>query len=623
MFRVPRHLTLIALALSVTAIAACTPKPKIVILSPAHGVFTTAASVTVSGEVKNMAAGLEVRINGVPTAVNPVGNTWSVVVPLNAAEIINPVTASLIQISDQLVVSRQRIVVHASNSVADGAFSNSGIGLRLNDSGLDQIEPILESQIDLDVAALLPVNTVIINNECFVDGGFLGCLGRATVRISTPAPSISGFSIDVNSQTNQVLGDIDIFGIQVNLQISGSGVVPTCGLRITANATQILGNYGLQPLASDPSSVDVNLLGSPNVSFTGFNEQFTSGICDAPIIGDIIQAIIGDVQPLVLNGLVAFLSDPDGSGPGDSPLAAAFQVALGGISITGPVGEALSVNLEAPLFDVLEDSAGITLGSNMRVTSSVGTGPGQCQPPAGAPNLTASYHVNEPFPAFGANTPVGGLPYHLGLAISTSAFNQLLKAQIECGLLQIELTEIDIGFGPVPLTAGLLAIIIPEFSGLPNPTQQMKLVMTPTLAPFLTGANGPGGEIGEIRVGQFLLEVQNVPVIGQPFTFLVGAIDFRAGLNMSFDDLTGQLQIGIGSVTPADVVVAVIENSVGTNEASLALALPSLLAPALPSLGENLGAFPIPSFVGLELEGVEVSRSGSFFSLFTNLVSAP
>ena len=88
------------------------------------------------------------------------------------------------------------------------------------------------------------------------------------------------------------------------------------------------------------------------MSFTGFNQQFTSGICNFPLIGDLIQAIIGSVQPQVTTGLQTYLSDPDGAGPLDSPIADAIETALAGISITGPIGESLQVNLDAPLFSV-------------------------------------------------------------------------------------------------------------------------------------------------------------------------------------------------------------------------------------------------------------------------------
>src|SRR5690606_33009225 len=155
------------------------------------------------------------------------------------------------------------------------------------------------------------------------------------------------------------------------------------------------------------------------------------------------------------------------------------------------------------------------------------------------------------------------------------------------------------------------------------PATPLRIELRPTLAPLLTGNNGPGGELGEIRVGQI-----EVTVIGGEFpladtVFLKGAVDFRAGLNMTFDDETGSLVVGIGSVTPADITVGVLDNPVNTNEATLGIVLPGLLAFVLPDLGQGLGAFPIPSFLGLQLSGVEVSRNGQFYSLFTNLDPAP
>ena len=254
------------------------------------------------------------------------------------------------------------------------------------------------------------------------------------------------------------------------------------------------------------------------------------------------------------------------------------------------------------------------------MTSSVGTGPGQCQPPAGAPDLTASYSVDEAFPSFGTTTPEGGVPYDLALSISTSAFNQLLKAQIECGLLRMELSEIDIGGGPLPLTAGTLALIIPELNAF-DPAMPVVVRLAPTLAPLLTGKPGPGGELGEIRVGQLMADIVGQDTPNHEFLMLRGAIDFRAGLDMSF--ASGSLAFSIGSVTPADIMVGILENLVNTNEAVLGIALPFVLAQALPSLGEGLAAFPIPSFFGLQLQGLEVSRNGQFYSLFANLRPGP
>jgi hypothetical protein len=59
------------------------------------------------------------------------------------------------------------------------------------------------------------------------------------------------------------------------------------------------------------------------------------------------------------------------------------------------------------------------------------------------------------------------------------------------------------------------------------------------------------------------------------------------------------------------------------NVLALDFLLPNVLAELLPSLATDLAAFPLPQFLGLNLQGVEVSRQGAFISLFADLVSAP
>src|SRR5690606_6418022 len=146
--------------------SACNKPAKIFIDSPAHGSFTTAAQTTLTGHVQPMRQGLQVDVNGTVVPLQPDG-TWAVTMPLDASAVTTPFVATLTQVSNGRQLSRKRIVVHRSASVADGAFSNNGVALRINDSGLDQIEPVIQSQINLDLATLLPVGTTVINNECF------------------------------------------------------------------------------------------------------------------------------------------------------------------------------------------------------------------------------------------------------------------------------------------------------------------------------------------------------------------------------------------------------------------------------------------------------------------------
>jgi hypothetical protein len=623
--RPPRHQTTLVVALllssALTLGGRCGgPKPNISITSPGHGVFVTAPSVLVTGTMQGVpVANAEVKVNGVVVPIQP-DRTFSTTVTLDAGIVFNPVFAELTNLNSGVVVKATRIVVIAGESVADGAASEDSVALRLNDSGLDVLESDVAGLVDLDLATLLPVGEPVISDFCAIDGGFLGCLGRVDVKIASPPPSFTEpFALDVDSMASFAAGDITLLDLRVDTDIVGSGLAPSCGLRLTADQLDILGDYALEPDSVDPSNVDVNQLGAPGIVFAGFQDEFTSGLCDFPLIGDLIQLIIGDIQPTVTSGLVTFLSDPDGGGPLDAPIADGIETALADISIAGSIGESLGVVLEAPLFKVEEDPDGITLGSDGAIYADFGTGPSQCDPPPGTPDLAASLHIPEAFPTFGATTPGGGVPYGLGICVSSSAFNQLLKAEVECGLLQITLTEIDLfGTGLQPVTAGLLSLIVPEFGSL-DPNLLMRIELRPTLAPIITGTPGPLGEIAELRVGGLAIDVLGNEAPALDRLFIGGQIDFRAGLDFSF--VAGELIPSIASVQSSDIKVDLTTNLIHTDAAFVEFALQQLLPLLLPSLGNTLGAFPLPSFLGLELQSVAVEQNGEFLSIFVDLVA--
>jgi hypothetical protein len=608
---------IVAAPLFALGMGGCKDTPTITIGSPAHGTFTTDATLSVTGTVASVnLADAEVRVNG--TIVPLTGSTWSHPMTVSPTAVLNPIYAELLSRSTGQVLARSRHMVVHGDSVADGAFSLNGVALRIGDSGLDQIEPIIASSVRIDPATLLPVGSRIVSNYCAIRGLFGLCLGHITARIAAPPPGIAGFSIDTDSHTNFVAGDIDISNFRADLDLDGSGIAPDCGLRLRAASTQILGDYALSPDAANRANVDVNQIGSPNVSFTGFRYAFTYGLCDFPLIGDLIRLIAGNLEPTVVAGFEEALDDPDGSGPADAPVADAIEVALADLALPEAIGEALRVNLEAPLFAASEDTAGVTLGTDARITSERGSGAGECTPPPGAPDLRASYHAAEPFPTFGSTSP-SGLPYQIAVAISTSTFNQLLKAQIECGLLRTSLREIDIGSGPQPVTAGLLRTFLPTLAAF-DPAMPMRIDLEPTLAPFLTGDAGPGGELAELRIAQldFRVQIDDGRLPGNRGLIIRGTIDARAGVDLTFDDLTSQLEFRVGP--PTDVQIALLDNYVSANEAGVVSVLGFILPDLLPSIANGLAAFPLPSFFGLNLEGVEIARTGRFYSLYANLV---
>jgi len=610
-----RLLTLSVLLALATLGGRCNPTPpEVFIDSPANGIFTTAGSVVVTGHVTGKLGHVQ-SLTVAGDSVLPLApdRTFSTTVVFEPGSIVYGIEAELTRINQ--TKDRARITVMIGESIADGDLSPMGLGMRLDDSGLDAVEPTISSLVDLDLATLLPVGTLVIDNFCVADSIF-GCLGRADVLVDNPPPSISGFGIAIDSQTNFVDGDIDVNDMQIDLFVdgfSGLAALIDCGLRVSAATTNIDGDYGLQPDPIDASNIDVNQNGAVTVFFNGFSQQFTWGICNFPLIGDLIQAIVGDLQPTVVDGLEDFLADPDGGGPADSPVADAVETALAGIEIAGPIGQAIGVNLEAPLFDVFEDVDGITLDSDARVTASA--------PDPQAVDLLASYHVDETFPIYGPSTPVGGLPYGLGLSISSSAFNQLLKSEIESGLLRATLTEVDLdgpgGSAPIPITAGFLALFIPQFGTLP-PATPLTIEIEPGIAPIVTGNDGPFGELAEMMIPHLLVRIPN-PSSATPYVEFV--IDVTVGLQIDF--VAGELQFLLGTFDTGFIAVSITENSINASETQLVNVVLTLAPLLFPSLADSLGTFPLPDFLGLQLSLVEIGKLGEYMSLFVNLTPAP
>ena len=596
---------------------------EIFIDTPAHGIFTTASTAVITGHYTTLPPGLAaVTINGVPaSSVNPVFRTFSHTVSLSQAAVFNGVRATLTNIANGDDV-HDRIVVIAGQSVADGALSPQSVAMRVNDSGLDTLEPLVGAlaSTQLDLGTLLPPGTVLAD-QCFIN--VIGCWGSAKVKIGTPAPSYNDLALALDSKTNVVGADITVSNLRVDIDIDGSGLVPDCHLRINAAQMPLSGDFALQPDGTDPSFIDVNLSGPLSVGFVGFTHQFTSGLCNAPIIGSIIQSLLPDIQEFATNGIRDFLADPDGGGPQDSPIADAIETTLSGVSIAGAVGSGLGVQLDAPLFTVAEDPVGLTLGADSSFTVSVGGGPGQCIPPPGAPDLLASYSKPEVFPTFGANTPVGNIPYGIGISISTAGFNQLLKAQTECGIMRTSLTTIDLdgpgGVAPLPITSSLLSLLVPQFSQLP-PGTPLRVDIAPTLAPIVTGNPGPSGELTELKIAHVSVDIVEP---GPETVWLGGAFDARLGMGLDFLPDGSGLAVNLSEPLETDTLMTVIYNPLGANEAQLEATLPGIIRPLIPQLAGALSGFPVPQFFGLNLAGVEVSKNGEFLSLFANLAPAP
>ncbi len=591
---------LAVLLLALVSLGGTCKSPDVTITSPANGEFIDASSALVMGSVVDVAAEdlVDVTVNGASVLPLAEDGSFATIVPLSAADPLNAIVA-VVTTTDGPTL-RDRVTVVAGPSIADGDLHMDSVALRLTESGLDTIEPTVTGLVDIDLATLLPPGTLVIDNFCYQDSIF-GCLGRVDVTIhGSPPPSIGSYSIDVDPQPGFAEGDVRLNDLDVTARVRAvTGIGFTCYIDIHANTTDIFGDYTLAPDALVPSEIDVAQLGGTSVVFGGFSD---STDCDG-FLGFIVEALVGlfvgDVQDLMQPALEDFLDTPDAEG--NTPIAGAIETALAGIEIAGQIGGPLGVDLEMPLFAVDEDTGGITFGSDSRVTA--------LAPDPAAPDPTASHVVVETFPTFGPTAP-NGLPYHMAMSVSSTAFNQLLRAEIESGLLRLSFTEFDLGGGLLPITAGLLAALVPEFAYL-EPDEALQIELAPATAPLLTGDAGPAGELAEIEVGHLLVRV--VDSTGD-VVFVEAAIDLSVGLDLSLDG--GALGAVIGTPPPEDIGATVLVNRMGTPDVTLDALVPLLVSVAMPQLAGSIGSFPLPSFLDLDLVLVDVGRQGDFMTLF-------
>jgi len=583
--------------------------------SPTHGVFTQAGSIGVTGVVTAQPiSSVSLTINGSPVSIAANGS-FSTTIPLSAPLIFNEVRAVLTQTASGYTTRDRRVVI-VGPSANMGSEVTQSVGLRINDTGFNQLEPVLQSLVDFDIGTLLPLGTVVIHDVCFQDS-FLGCIAHldwAKVR----GRSMSGFALDVDSMTNFVAGDVRLFNLFVDLEVhlTISGIGTTCdSFSVSASQTDIFGDYTLDPGSPDRTQIDVNLSGTNTVVFANFNDSVNCG--GTGFLSALISAVKGDVQSTVRNALVDFLKDPDGTGPQDAVIAQAIEDALAAVELTGPIGEGFGVNLDTPLFAIPEDTIGITLASGAIMSP--------ISPDPTAPQFTKTLVIPSTFPfsQLASQTSTEGRSYDMAIAIGDSAFNQILAAQVESGLLKAEISELDLlGSGtPSPLTAGLLSLFIPQFSQLP-PSLPLRLKIAPTLAPVVTGVTGPSGEIAELVLSHLLIDVVSGPS-GSETLYGRLAADLATAFDLNVEAGSGNLLPALSTPDPNDILITLLDNPLGMDEGQLQLLIPALLSPLVPSLSDLFGAFPLPQFLGLQPTAIEVSRAGSFMTVWLTVVPAP
>lgn len=608
----------VLVAVLLLVVAACDVKDMIE--TPRDGAIVPGTTVEVTGKLPGgVEPGGTLVVNGIPTTVNPDG-TWSQTVPVSTTELVTPIEA--IYTDPDNIDWRQRQAVIHGPKLDDDELASNGVGMRFTNTGLTNLGPVIKSLAGsaFDIGGLLlSQNPIVQQQDAFLTIDITGNAYEA---------GIGGVDIAPLSTAGGVTTEIAIDDLFVGLDLhlsDGLAINLDCRLELQIPTTTIDATFDLAPSAADPSKVDVNMVGAPTVDTGTVNYEFISGICDGDtfLIGDIVNSLAGgQIQALIGAGFAENLGDPDGSGPLDSPIAGAIQTALGEISIAGSVGEAIKTNLDAPFTQINETADAIDFRADANFSSTFGTGPTDCAPVPGAPDLDATYAVDGTYPSLGATTP-GGDPYGLGLVIASTSFNQLLGSMTECGIINQTVTEIDFLGSMVPINSSILAAIVPQFGTKLPPGTPMRIEVVPTVAPFLTDELGPNGETAELNLANLQIKfMENRAGVGD-INHLTLSVDAPLGFELAYDPVAEVLAPQITAPSAAAVKARVVDNSIGATEPTIEALFPTLFPSFVSALGSSFAAFPLPSFLGLGLEVLEVQRAGNYFVLYANLNPEP
>ena len=591
--------------------AACDTNPQID--TPKGGAIVSTATVPVTGHLPSgVKLGGILKVNDSTVTVATDG-TWSTTLPVTAGSYTTTIRVAYTD-PDGLVTEQRRTIV-TGPKIDKGAYAPDGVGMKFTNTGLTQLGPMIQNLAGgaFNIGPMLTSQHPLFTTS---QSG-INATGEATegqlgdISIATSATD-AGVATHITAK--------DLF-VGINMTLTGL-ISTTCYLEVRVPVSTIDATFALTPLAANPSKVDVNLIGTPTVDTPVVTHQFMSGQCDPnSTLGPLINSVAGPAIQGTVNS--AFVGAMSNHGDVKSPIASAIQQALDGISIAGPVGDAVKATLDAPFNKITTDSSGIDFQSDARFSSRIGTGAGQCPPVSGAPTLPATYAIPGDRPTLGATSP-DGHDYGLALTVSASAFNQLLGSMTECGSLNSVLTQFDLGTQVLPVNSSILSLLVPAFgTGLPANTP-MQMVISPNYAPFLTQDPGPNGEPGELMLADLTITFVDARTDANAGkVWLQLSIDAPLGFDLVYDAATSSLKPTITAPPSADVVARVQSNQIHADEAGVASVFPAVFPSFVAPVAATFQSFPLPNFMGLNLNVAQIARQGNSFVLYTNLDATP
>ncbi len=554
--------------------------PAIVIETPAHGSFTGALdvvdeTVAVTGRVEGIApSAATLVINGVEVAIDAQGDfetdvsLGTIIVP--AFETIPefripgllhlPIEAEVTDIYTG-VRHRDRIVVIQGESVGETDLAERGAILQLTERGLEEVGNFAQVAASDSVFDALPDSGFLIGRSCTVS--YPGCIPSLETRLVDSA--IGVFPTQVTATTvseprsTSPFHSIRFTWVPRNFvfiletrQTESDSVVCNSTLRFDQVTTHHV--VSLAPNPSDQTELTA-LSHNPTFEVSGISAEVNCQGTDRAMFEPVVAEVARRTAPeRIMESFGPALSRVFQDG--HTRFEWRFNYVLNKYDGSGLLAERLKVDLNGlirgPYVPIDEDGVSVVFDTRMA----------PLVVDERAPQLDASLALPGSF-RFGAQTPAGAT-YDAGSAISLTAINQFLRARTEAGALEK---------AGLLLNAGQMSQFAPAFARL-RPTTPLRIDLSGTLAPVMTGRQAPGDELMQVSAGQILARIVQTSetaidaasgrVLELPpdRVWMTLAIDFNTGVIPRFDPGTGLLGLEF-VLERTDVRVWALDNKLG------------------------------------------------------------
>ena len=548
--------------------------PDVVISSPATGTITQATSVTVSGTVIGDLSSADVLlVAGVPTAFNSGTGAFSTSVTLSGDEV--EILEASVQSVGLGTNQGDSIVILNGPSVPLGLRVPDANHNRLNNSGFVAVTGLIQSQL---APAIDPANFIGTpaagGTVCeFSVSGSDAAIAAAGANTVDADIGLNNFHIKVCDIDVPLFGSCDGFydasRVDITLQ---ADLLPTPGGDLSANVT------------------------GDNTAFTNGNGGLTGGF-----FCDFAELFAGDIEAQFEEELATQLGNLLPSG---------INTALAGLNVSGPIGDALDVAIDAIYTDIIEDASGVTFELDANITA--------LNPVPDAPNFTSTLApVPAGLPVLEATEPDGGQPYDLGFCLTNGFLNRFFGAFMKAGMFNQSISEIPFGANQVTLATNLLSLLLGDDSyNTACPNCPVTLDLRPTAAAV---ARAPE----PLEDADIVMVVPNYQIDlvadngGTPVILVSGTLVFELPITLGANGATIDPIIG----TPSVSNVRVQFNPIGADEVALAGGVTDLFPLAASSLGGLFSSVPLPPFEGLELSAVDSGYNVSCAALYLSFGS--